>query len=215
MPAKIYDREEVIKLSNENCRCGRVKNKPHCPNCGWSKLYAKAHRTVQILPSEDILHKCVNYRCEHCGERFNDIDWYFNCHAPIKIDWNATRAEYRRREKEKFINEWTIRVRQGETFKFNDYTQCRAQTGMSLDYIIMSVNAETAAEKQTPEISNIETLTRSLEKTRKQIATNEENLQADPNDKDIILALDFLRKKLKNIEDEINSLKEPNNVKHE
>lgn len=206
----IYDKHDIIKFSNElECKCGRLKNKIHCPNCGRARVRAYANRTSPVaMPNGDIMNKCQAYHCENCGIKFNDVDWWFNCHAPLRIDWQATKEAYKRRERERLRQEWNIRVEQGQRFTFNDHTQCRAQTGVELDEIISSVYMQKhAEERQAPPIidgtQDLVDLTWRVEQTKKQIANNEEHLKTDPEDKDVVLAINYLKNKLRLLEFQI------------
>jgi hypothetical protein len=116
----------IIILSEELCQCERPKTKPHCPNCGRVKLYAYSDTTIAIQPKTgDFLINCKTFRCLGCGEKFNDAEWYFSCHAPKQIDWEATKKQRR----EAIKQDWYRRVATGEHFDFNTRQKCRAEAG--------------------------------------------------------------------------------------
>lgn len=133
---KILDRKDIIILSaNIECHCGRLKDKTHCPNCGRLRLYGMSETVMAATPDGDIVKDCKVYRCVGCGEKFNDVDWYFKCHAPIKIDWSATKAKAAKELRDRKLKEWTDRIRLGHHFDYNDRQKCKAETGMNLPEI--------------------------------------------------------------------------------
>lgn len=127
----IRERKDVI-IMNETleCACGRLKNRAHCPACGSVRLYGMAETKMALLPNNDVVKDCKTYRCVACAEKFNDVDWYFNCHASKKIDWVATKAKAREYQAKELLNNWWIRCEHGERFSYNDRTKCKAETGM-------------------------------------------------------------------------------------
>src|SRR5215469_17548670 len=47
---------------NDQCQCGRLAMKPHCPFCGTSDIIG------QVRKSQELKH----YRCRRCAALFND-----------------------------------------------------------------------------------------------------------------------------------------------
>lgn len=133
---QILERDDVIILSSLEtnvCKCGRLRDKVHCPSCGKSKTYGMADTMIAATPNGDIVKGCKVYRCQACGQKFNDIDWYFNCRAPVKIDWEATRARQKQEEQKAKQERWMIRIESGEKFSFNDRMKCKAEIGADPD----------------------------------------------------------------------------------
>lgn len=186
---KMYNKAEIIKLGSDiPCPCGRWKDKPHCPQCGRAKLYARAEKHPALTPSGDVIIDCTTYRCENCATKFNDIDWYFKCHAPIKIDWAATKARFKQQQQEKAIADWIIRIKQNEKFGFNDHTQCRAQTGVDLNSIINNVRDTNRPVSTISKQERIELLKNWIEKAKAGLN--------DPTDDTAQMRLDMFTKQL-------------------
>lgn len=127
---KFYERKDVIKLSADiECKCGRLKDRPHCPECGRTKLTGFADTIIAVIPNTlDTIKDARVYRCA-CGNKYNDADWYFNCHAPLKIDWEATKARIRNKNIAELTNKWLARIQRHEHFSHNDRVKCKAETG--------------------------------------------------------------------------------------
>jgi hypothetical protein len=130
-------RDDIIVLSEVlECHCGRRKERVHCPACGRTKLYGSAHTSPIKLPnSQDVMQGCRTYRCERCGAKFNDIDWYFNCRAPKKIDFAETRKLQLEIAKKEAQEKWMRRIQFGERFEHNDRVKCKAEAGFDPEEI--------------------------------------------------------------------------------
>jgi len=124
---QFVERKDIIKLGADiNCDCGRVKDRAHCPCCGKVKLYGKTGTIMVLIPNTLITVKdCKRYRCMGCAEEFNDVDWYFNCHAPKKIDWAATKQLARNRD----LKEWIDYIKSHGRLGYNDRQQFERETG--------------------------------------------------------------------------------------
>lgn len=197
---KILERKDVILLSADiECPCGRLKDRPHCPACGRTKLYGKADTEPARSPNGDVINNCKTYRCLGCAEQFNDVDWYFNCHAPIKIDWIATRAA----QKAKLKEEWLRRVLSPEQFDWNTRQKCRAEVGFDP---LEQRDLLQRASLQQVQFSKVSPKDRLL----RQIAEREQELKEDPTNQDAIDALKYLKDKLLKLESE-NDQTNPDN----
>jgi hypothetical protein len=192
----IRDRKDVIILSADiECLCGRLKDRAHCPVCGKIKLYGRAVTEMAMMPNGDVVKDCKTYRCSGCAEVFNDVAWYFNCHAPKKIDMIATK----KLQAEHIKNYWMERIATGEKFDYNTRTKCIAQSGLdpwAMQELMMNINLIKA--KEPTQISNAT----KIERCKQQIATQEENLRLDPTNEDIPGNIEILRQKLRNLENE-------------
>lgn len=145
---KAYERKDIIKLSSDIvCDCGRLKDRPHCPECGRTKLTGFADTIIAMIPgTQDIIKDARIYRCS-CGNKYNDIDWYFSCHAPKKIDWAATKKKHKNQQLQESIATWMDRIRAasriGIRLDHNDRVKCKAETGISVeDFITMMRNLD-------------------------------------------------------------------------
>lgn len=150
---QIVHRKDIIQLGADiSCKCGRTKERAHCPSCGRIKLYAMADNVIAIAPDNIAVRECKTYRCLGCGEKFNDVDWYFNCHAPIKIDWAATKKAQKEQRQKEATEKWLLRIEMGERFSYNDRTQCKAETGFDPEVLRELNRALEIRKKQlTPE----------------------------------------------------------------
>lgn len=150
---KIYERKDIIRLSAELiCRCDRTKEKAHCPCCGKVKLYGMSETTPAAMPDGNIISNCKVYRCIGCGEKFNDVDWYFNCHAPIKIDWAATKAK----QKQEILKGWQKRIQAGERFDWNDRQKCKSECGFDPEQVRIAMKDMERIRKSKPQTSRID-----------------------------------------------------------
>ena len=73
------------QLGEEACLCGRVKRKPHCPNCGSNSVYARGlkHDVMKVNPDTGEKYRVATYRCQRCGEFFDKDRWLTACAAPL------------------------------------------------------------------------------------------------------------------------------------
>jgi len=95
----------------EECLCGRLATRPHCPSCGSYETYAYSEPVTAIRHGGKKV-KLRAFRCKVCGERFNDDNWQLTCHAPpyrprgrprklaVKVDTVEERAELLERLRE-------------------------------------------------------------------------------------------------------------------
>lgn len=180
---QILDRDSIIIMSESiECECGRTKEKAHCPKCGRTKLYAMSDREPAQMASGDVVKSCIRYRCIGCGHKFNDVEWYFNCTAPKKIDWAATKAQQKEAEIKEATRIWMLRIEAGERFDYNDRTKCKAQTGMDPEVMRQllqhnkEILAKLPAEKQ-------EVVKRQAAINRGEIVENEEKDNKSLQDK--------------------------------
>ena len=118
---------DLVILSAElECVCGRTKERAHCPKCGRVKLYASSETVMKVASfTGDVVKDCVLYRCMGCGHKFSDLDWYFHCRAPKKIDFGAMKQKKQDQLKEY----WLDRIRTERTFDYNTRAKCRAEAG--------------------------------------------------------------------------------------
>lgn len=122
------DRKDKIVLSIDIIcgRCGRTKERAHCPCCGKIKLRGLAPTVfAQIPETNEIVKDCKTYRCDGCSEKFNDVDWYFSCHAPVKVDWKATKELQRKRS----LKEWIDVIKSSGRLGHNERLQFKKETG--------------------------------------------------------------------------------------
>ena len=75
---------DPLKLGLTPCICGRISTKIHCPVCGSYKIRALVKTKSKRV---DRLTGCTleynTYRCTRCGRSFDDIDWQYECKAPV------------------------------------------------------------------------------------------------------------------------------------
>jgi hypothetical protein len=190
---KIYDRKDIIKLAEDIiCRCDRPKHKAHCPECGKVKLYGMSETTPAAMPDGNVISNCKVYRCTACGEKFNDVDWYFNCRAPKAIDWTATK----KMQKEKLRESWMDRIVAGETFDWNTRQKCKAEVGFDPEQMRQLFKA---AEKNKPtELTHQQ----KIDKVKAQIINQKQDLIEHPQDTaEIQSNIQYLEDKLKKLED--------------
>jgi len=209
---KIYDRDEIIILSDDiQCNCGRAKNRPHCPACGSVQKYAQSERMPAKLESGDVIKNVRIYRCIACGQKYNDIDWYFNCQLSPKVDVAATKKLYEAQARKERLAEWDIRIRAGEKFNYNDKTSFKSQCGGSLDDYIDLIRKTDALMKQRLQLeqyqSKEERLDKLIAQKLSQIALKKEHL-AEATDNESIEEYKFAIEQLERQLVEFQKLKE-------
>jgi len=96
------------------CQCGRSKDKIHCPYCGRAKLYGYKNTIEKRHPITGLLAKDIReYRCQSCGRQFDDLQWQFDCHAPLAP------AVIRKETKEMTAAQWRDLAMSGAKFDGN------------------------------------------------------------------------------------------------
>lgn len=194
---KIVERKDIIILSAElKCKsCTRSKERAHCPECGKIRLYGMTETVPAATPDgEIIVSNCKVYRCTGCAEKFNDVDWYFNCHATPKVDWKATKEEMRKRKQE----EWMLRIEQGENFSYNMRVKCMAETGFD-PITIRRLKTDLKRRPATASLS----LQQQIDKLRKQIQDDMKEIGQDPESDQIYIDnVKMLTEKLHKLEEQ-------------
>jgi hypothetical protein len=206
---KILNRQDVIvESANIICKCGRPKSRPHCPKCGSVQTRAKASTSPVKLDNGDVILGCNSFRCIICNTKFNDVDWYFNCHVAPKPDIAATKAKQESDRQGKLFEAWMIRVKSGERFTYNDNTQCKSETGRTIEHIrdMLRQNQEIARlkAKEVQFLSQAQQLDKLIAQKKNQIALHENRLPqlTDPEEiNEEKLAIEFLTERLREFED--------------
>lgn len=140
IPNIVTQHETIILTKERECTCGRTKEKIHCPSCGKVRTYGFSDTEPVRLPNGDVLKDCRFYRCQACGLKFSDVDWYFNCTAPIRIDWAATKARIEADTKKAAQEKWMLRIEIGEKFDHNDRVKCKAEAGFDPEEMRFLIN---------------------------------------------------------------------------
>jgi DNA-directed RNA polymerase subunit RPC12/RpoP len=111
------------------CQCGRSKDKIHCPYCGRAKLYGYKNTIEKRHPVKGILTKDIReYRCQSCGRQFDDLQWQFDCHAPLAA------VVVRKENKEMTAKQWRDLAMSGKKFDGNMKRQFKkAMAGYEYD----------------------------------------------------------------------------------
>ena len=66
--------------SEANCVCGKLNDRPHCPNCGSTNLHGFVSNTsIRVINVERMV--CTGYRCMRCSLAFDEAD-RLRCEAP-------------------------------------------------------------------------------------------------------------------------------------
>jgi|SRR6266403_3935819 len=63
------------------CRCGRLLDKPHCPECGGYVINALVRDETTTRLDTGELARVRTYRCRRCSNKFNDFHRQV-CQAP-------------------------------------------------------------------------------------------------------------------------------------
>jgi hypothetical protein len=73
----------IPKDQSEECRCGRVNFKTHCPVCGSYRVWALTKKTELRVLADGTEVPIKMWRCGVCKEYFSDIKWKVECQAPL------------------------------------------------------------------------------------------------------------------------------------
>jgi len=75
-----------INQNDNECQCGQMTQRVHCPHCGVYSVYARSHKKNTTKTRADGTEVDLQtYQCRRCGWVFDDDDWRLNCHAPRKL----------------------------------------------------------------------------------------------------------------------------------
>ena len=66
-------------MNEQACRCGRPRDRKHCPSCGSMQCYALSSRKTIRADGQEY----TTYRCRNCGTYFDEKQWREECNAPV------------------------------------------------------------------------------------------------------------------------------------
>jgi len=104
---------DPVAIGEEACVCGRSKERTHCPLCGKANFYALKKRIERPHPMTGIMTSCTVYRCRGCNGNFDELEWHYNCKAPVALH------VHQRIKTEMTMEQWRKRAMSGEKFDEN------------------------------------------------------------------------------------------------
>ena len=130
------------------CVCGKDKNTTHCPQCGRINFYALKTTITRPHPiSGEIVDNVTMFRCRTCGCHFDNLQWQFDCKAPVSS--KLEQARQREDNRQTLIHNAITGVR----FTENDKRHFRKIVGMEYD---MYVSLHKRAQQQKTAAENAE-----------------------------------------------------------
>lgn len=89
----------INDLGFEECICGRMAAKAHCPYCGSYDVYAQGRKHDELVhePETGEPRRIASFRCKRCSMHFNQWQWQRYCTAPPYV-WQARRLQQKQAE---------------------------------------------------------------------------------------------------------------------
>ena len=146
---------EIVNQNDNLCNCGKSRDVIHCPHCGRVNFYALKKHSQRPHPLTGVFTEGIrNFRCRTCGSTFDNLQWQFECKAPVSQ--RVVLMKKMNEDKHSLMN----LARTGVKFSENDKRHFKKVTGINYEDFMAMIRH--TAEKQKV-IANTQTAIHKLE----------------------------------------------------